>query len=120
MRNFFLFLLFVFIPISLFGQELNHWETKSSDGFIPRGGLLSCAYNGKIYIFGGGNNKAPFIGYNNYLQIYDPPTDTWITVKVLGHIHFGSTANLIGDKMYIIRGDELDTAVAIDIFDPLT
>src|SRR5690349_18767446 len=105
MKAFFVAILILF-PKGIFAQQQN-WVAKSSAGLIARGAHTSCAVGDKIYVIGGSSEgTVPNIDSHNYIQIYDPLSDTWTTPQTIGNFALRSDATLsvVDGKIYIIGG----------------
>ncbi len=59
------------------------------------------AYNGKIYVIGGGGPN--FLSLDT-VEIYDPGSDTWSWGRTMPTHRSGAVAALVGDKVYVIGG----------------
>jgi N-acetylneuraminic acid mutarotase len=61
----------------------------------------TAAYNGKIYVFGGGG---PDFKSLNSTTIYDPAQDSWSAGTEMPTLRSGAIATTVGDAIYIIGG----------------
>jgi N-acetylneuraminic acid mutarotase len=79
--------------------------TKKADMPTGRGGLSTCAVNGKIYAIGGvifdnaGNQKSL-----STVEEYDPKTDTWTKKSDISTARFFFAACEVNGKIYVIGG----------------
>lgn len=83
------------------------WENKTS---MPtqRQRPKANAVNGKIYVMGGFQYRdlpppqtTIEVGIN---EVYDPETDTWITITPMQHTPYGPASASINGKIYVIGG----------------
>eukprot|EP00028_Trichosphaerium_sp_Am-I-7-wt_P008546 CAMPEP_0168513484 /NCGR_PEP_ID=MMETSP0405-20121227/3490_1 /TAXON_ID=498012 /ORGANISM="Trichosphaerium sp, Strain Am-I-7 wt" /LENGTH=332 /DNA_ID=CAMNT_0008532325 /DNA_START=24 /DNA_END=1025 /DNA_ORIENTATION=+ len=89
------------------------------DAFCPRSGSSACLITGKLYSFGGYEEKGK--RYFNDLHVMDLATSTWSKVNVAGVLpgpRSGHGSFVLGDKMYIIGGSSffLDKSYYNDIW----
>jgi N-acetylneuraminic acid mutarotase/glucose/arabinose dehydrogenase len=78
------------------------------------------AFNGKLYAFGG--STAPFSGAVANAAVYDPATNSWITLAPMNTARGGAAAQAIGGKIYVAGGmDSAGVSVAsVEVYDPAT
>ncbi|NMB99734.1 MAG: hypothetical protein GYA35_05570, partial [Thermoanaerobaculaceae bacterium] len=80
----------------------------------------SCAYNGKIYVFGGNEND----GEVNTTYIYDIATDTWTQGANMPTGRYICTAVEVGGKIYVMGGRQLTASTnpvnVNECYDPAT
>ncbi|MFB3852115.1 MAG: putative Ig domain-containing protein, partial [Acidobacteriota bacterium] len=80
----------------------------------------SCAYNGKIYVFGGNEND----GEVNTTYIYDIATDTWTQGANMPTGRYLCTAVEVGGKIYVLGGRQLTASTnpvnVNECYDPAT
>ncbi|KAF9343975.1 Negative regulator of mitotic exit [Mortierella sp. AD094] len=88
-------------------------EPKS--GLPPaRAGHCAASYEGKVYIFGGADDKY----YYNDIWCYDPQTNKWEAVPAYGTLpasRQGHTVCVIGDTMYIYGGMNFEDQLLGDL-----
>ena len=112
--------------VHIYDPATNEWEELLPGMNHIRGkGATACAYDGKVYVFGGGY----YIYKSNHYtagkpERYDPLENSWtdlaeMPVPVLNH---GSV--VYNDKIYILGGDTIDQnefpVSFIQEYDPLT
>ncbi|ORZ07726.1 hypothetical protein BCR41DRAFT_310675, partial [Lobosporangium transversale] len=79
-----------------------------------RAGHCAVSYNGKVYIFGGADDKF----YYNDIWCYDPQTNKWEPIPVYGTLPIsrqGHTAAVIDDTMYIYGGMSFEEQLLGDL-----
>ncbi len=80
----------------------------------------SCAYNGKIYVFGGNEND----GETKTTYIYDIATDSWSQGADLPTGRYLCTAVEVGGKIYVMGGRQLTASTnpvnVNECYDPAT
>lgn len=80
----------------------------------------TCAYNGKIYVFGGNENDAE----TNTTYIYDIATDTWSEGAPMPTPRYLATAVVVDGKIYVMGGRQLVASMspvdANECYDPAT
>jgi len=76
------------------------WEAKTS---IPpaRHLAMSANHDGLFYLMGGNDGVSTALSNFN---VYDPATDTWTPLAPLPEIRYATTAENIGDKIYLVGG----------------
>jgi len=75
--------------------------------------MVSAVIADKIYIAGGNSDTN--------LQLYDPATNTWTTLASMPAGRYGGAAGVIGGKLYVAGGLELDNVRAtLFVYDPAT
>ncbi|KAF9919455.1 Negative regulator of mitotic exit [Linnemannia zychae] len=89
-------------------------EPKSS---LPpaRAGHCAAAFDGKVYIFGGADDKY----YYNDIWCFDPSSKRWEAVPAYGHLptsRQGHTCCVINDTMYIYGGMNHEDQLLNDLF----
>src|SRR5690606_22594185 len=90
----------------------NTWTALTSG---PRARVMHTAhyYNGKIYVVGGSSSvDVPRYGLPQ-VDEYDVATNTWMTIPTSGDVLAYShiTSLLIGSKLYVIGGYDVDTTI---------
>jgi N-acetylneuraminic acid mutarotase len=85
------------------------WTKKASIPNPTGGGIA--VYQNKIYVIG-----------ENYNQVYDVETNTWVSKTAMPTWRIGIQANVVGDKIYLIGGmSDTNSGTITDIneaFDP--
>lgn len=61
----------------------------------------SAVINGRIYVIGGKHGTSSL----NTVQVYDPATDTWTTLRSMSSARRGHTSAVVNGKIYVIGGD---------------
>ena len=104
----------------------NSWITKTPMPSSRHDAPATAAYNDKIYVIGGrgGGNTS------SLNEAYNPKTDTWTTKASMPTPRQGLSANVVGDKIYLISGlvasntDNsnyiFDTITVNEVYDPAT
>jgi kelch-like protein 17 (actinfilin)/kelch-like protein 20 len=97
------------------------WSEKASMLDPPRAFVSACVLNGKIYIFGGGDENLHHYAFDN-VEVYDPVTNSW-TVKAnmpKGRMAIGTCAK--EGKIYAVGGwsDNLVTVTKNELYDPVS
>lgn len=85
--------------VEMYDPESNTWTTKRSHP-SPRQYLTAEAVNGKIFTFGGNDDK-------DKLHMYDPLTDTWTEKRAILWRLLTSTPNsvVVDNKIFIVGAD---------------
>lgn len=104
-----------------------NWQGIKSPSPVGQSWASQCAYNGKIYVFGG-NSSTPASSNVTLTatQIYDPATDTWTTGAPMPTARYLSTAVEVGGKIYVMGGRWIDSSGSggpVDVnemYDPAT
>ena len=78
------------------------------------------SFDDKVYAFGG--STAPFSGSVSNAAVFDPLTSTWTALDDMPTARGGATAQVVGDKIYVIGGMDANGASVntVEIYDPLT
>ena len=78
------------------------------------------AYNGKLYVFGGG--MSAFTNAVDHAAVYDPGTQAWTMLTASPSPRAGGTAQAVGNLIYVIGGfDNAGNSVnTMDIYNPQT
>ncbi|KAL1924126.1 uncharacterized protein VTP21DRAFT_7161 [Calcarisporiella thermophila] len=79
------------------------FHVASNAGPSGRMGHVACAFQDKLYIFGGTDGKVTF----NDLWCYDFSQSTWHQIAAIGYIpspRSGACAAMVGDVMYVFGG----------------
>lgn len=131
----------LFSTVEIFDPSTSTWSTPVTNGsLIPAEGQCGCAFNGKIYVFGGAQS-----GSNSLIltpnQVFDPSTSTWSLISSKGMFgRWYASACALNGKIYLVGGQAIgpdtqgswfnDTALAgtgndgtqryIQIYDPTT
>lgn len=102
------------------------WEGVLSQ--LPQGTAAeaTCAYNGKIYVFGGfyqdyDSTHQYFNVYLNGVQIYDPAGDTWTAGPDGANMGSHMSAVEAGGLIYVMGGMTSDAGTLVDsnrVYDP--
>ena len=92
--------------------------TKMADMPTPRAMLSTSVVNGKIYAFGGTNQK---LGVNDFptlptVEEYDPAKDKWTKKGDMPIARGGCSAGVVSGKIYLIGGGNRQNIFSI-IFD---
>ncbi|KAF8975104.1 Negative regulator of mitotic exit [Entomortierella lignicola] len=92
------------------------WSILEPKSSLPpaRAGHCAAAYEGKLYIFGGADDKY----YYNDIWCYDPQTNKWEAVSAFGTLpasRQGHTATVIGDTMYVYGGMNFEDQLLGDL-----
>ncbi|KAI1317687.1 Negative regulator of mitotic exit [Mortierella claussenii] len=85
------------------------WTVLEPKSELPpaRAGHCAAAFDGRIYIFGGADDKY----YYNDIWCYTPQTNTWMAIPAYGTLpasRQGHTAAVINDTMYIYGGMDFE------------
>jgi N-acetylneuraminic acid mutarotase len=90
--------------VEVYDPITNTWSTKTS---MPsnKGYIALAESNGSIYSFGG-YDRAISLQHPelNYVEEYDPATDTWTTKNPLAVKQYGMSATTVNDQIYVIGG----------------
>jgi N-acetylneuraminic acid mutarotase len=89
--------------LEIFDLATNTWSTPTPSGMvIARRGPTACAFDGKMYIFGGNNNQSVIAD----LELYNPVTEQWSSQLAIGvpTPRNSPTSVVIGNKLYFIGG----------------
>ncbi|MBI5193279.1 MAG: hypothetical protein HZA08_07550 [Nitrospirae bacterium] len=101
---------------------MSKWIKKASLN-TPRSHTATAAYNGKIYVFGGGG--ADFKSLNS-TEIYDPVTDTWHQGKEMPTVRSGAVAAVVNDRIHVLGGGfkhpngQFEFFRTVEIYNPAT
>ncbi|MEO1559134.1 MAG: kelch repeat-containing protein, partial [Cyanobacteria bacterium J06632_19] len=78
------------------------------------------SFDGKIYSFGG--SQQPFSDSVSNAAVFDPLTSDWTTLEAMPTARGGATAQVLGDKIYVIGGMNSNGASlnTVEIYDPVT
>jgi N-acetylneuraminic acid mutarotase len=97
------------------------WEFKSE---MPTARSYSAphaiVYENKFYVIGGAN--ADFEPLDN-VEVYDPGSDSWTPVKPMLKARWGHTAEIVGEKIYVMGGCPTklgDATSDMEVYDPAT
>jgi N-acetylneuraminic acid mutarotase len=88
---------FVFDPVAQTYEEVAPILT-------PRGGAAGGELGGRIYVFGGEGNDDDPRGIFHEAEVYDPASDTWMSLPDMQVPRHGFGAAVIGDRMYLPGG----------------
>lgn len=105
---------------TLLAQPQPTWQGVHS--LLPKSMYWSatCAYNGKIYVFGGNENDAE----TKTTYIYDIATDTWTQGADMPTGRYLSTAVVVDGKIYVMGGRQLVASLGPvnvnEMYDPAT
>jgi len=80
-----------------YDPSTNTWANKAPMP-TPRMAFAIAAYQNKIYCIGGRTTT----GYTNINEVYNPASDTWVTKAPMPNANGWLTANIVGDKIYVI------------------
>ncbi|WP_051676947.1 S8 family serine peptidase [Maridesulfovibrio frigidus] len=90
--------------------EFSGWSSKAASSDIHSGGF-GAVRNGKIYVFGGGQN----FGTTN-CEVYDPAADAWSTFATMPAPRAQGASAYYNDELYIFGGNNTATeAVYTDV-----
>jgi len=105
------------IPAMAFAAETaNTWKTMAPMS-QPRGAFKSVVLNGKIYAFGGRNDKI----FLNSVEEYDPKLNTWVLKSPMPTKRDNLQLEVIDGKVYAIGGHNGETAMnSVEKYDPVT
>lgn len=96
----------------------NTWTDKAP---MPTARFLAAAavYNNKIYVFGG-KTEPPYVQSNrlNIVEEFNPSTNTWQTKAPLPESVYACSASTIGNKIYVVGGNNGQNSKAVFCFDP--
>lgn len=81
-------------------RPLSAW-IKKAPMHTARSHAAVAAYEGKIYVFGGGG---PDFKSLNSTEIYDPVKDTWSEGKDMPTVRSGAVAAVLNDRIYVAGG----------------
>ena len=86
-----------------FNINTKEWNYNLPDIRYPRGHIASLIHENEIYLMGGINK---YEGYyqNDSIDVFNPATGEWREVDALKGDRLGSTACIIGNKIYLIGG----------------
>jgi N-acetylneuraminic acid mutarotase len=86
------------------------WTYKAS---MPtaRISFATAVYQNKIYCIGGRISNGYTTSYTTVNEVYDPATNTWETKTSMPSAKGWITANVVGDKIYVVGGG---------VYDPVT
>ncbi|GKT43446.1 Kelch-like protein terF [Colletotrichum spaethianum] len=81
------------------------WTTKDRRMPTARGGVVTGAVNGKVYVFGGeGNPAAGTNGIFNETEVFDAKTESWKRLAPMPLPRHGGSAVAIGGGIYLPGG----------------
>ena len=112
--------------LQVFDPLTNSWSTPVTTGrFTPRYGLTSNEISGKIYVLGGDTDN---IGIScNFLEVFDPSTNTWSTPSTTGTFSPRGllTSSVVASKIYVMGGQgpsqiSIAPLNTLEVFDPRT
>lgn len=112
------YLLNLLSSAEVYDIEGNIWSAISS-AHISRSSHVSCAYGGKLYVFGGYTAVEPEIGYilenrpTDTVEVYNPMDDSWEYRSSMPR-DIGNACVVVGDALYIFREG------SYDIYDPIS
>ena len=89
----------------------------------PKYGFAMAVYQNKIYCIGGvtGYSESTGRSITGANHVYDPATDTWETKAAMPTARWLLQANVIGDKIYFVGGQNGDLSTRVnEVYDPLT
>jgi N-acetylneuraminic acid mutarotase len=104
----------ILATVEMYDPATNSWTSRSPMANANWG--MSCVtVNNKIYVFGGRINPTSY-------QIYDPLLNSWTLGGTMPTPRgYGSSASLIGNKIYLMHGYDINSAnsinPAIDVLD---
>ena len=75
--------------------------TKRSSMNTARSHFAAAAYEGRVYVFGGGGTGFTSL---NSTEIYDTETDCWSKGKDMPTVRSGTVAAVLNNKIYVIGG----------------
>jgi N-acetylneuraminic acid mutarotase len=78
----------------------------------PRGGAAGGELGGRIYVFGGEGNTSDPNGIFHEAEVYDPATDSWMSLPEMAVPRHGLGAAVIDDRIYLPGGS---TSQGIDV-----
>ena len=83
--------------------------------------LSGAVMNGKLYVFGGWGGPD---GVFNFVEEYDPATDTWTSKASMPTTRSSATAVTYGSKIYLfggyLGGDDANVTDVVEAYDPST
>ncbi len=88
-------------PIAAVSED-GYWTQRASM-MTARNNPGMVGANGKIYVFGGANVS----GALDSVEIYDPPTDTWVPGPSMPGAKSAARAVFIDGLIYVLAGNEL-------------
>jgi N-acetylneuraminic acid mutarotase len=97
------------------------WTAKTPIPEGAGGNAAVTAYNGLIYVFGGGFSiESSTLGPHSKVYAYDPLTDTWTQKQSMPTARFNFQTYLVNDKIYAIGGSQSrGTSLAtVEMYDP--
>lgn len=88
------------------------------DMAIVRPSAASAVYQGRFYVFGGGEQTTPLPGS----EVFDPATGGWRPVENLPAARHGARAVVLGDRIYVIGGASREGLATsrVDVYTPAT
>lgn len=106
------------IYVIAYDPEMGAWSRKA-DLPTPKGDMLSCTVNGKIYVIGGfGGKDNPDLLKS--VEEYDPATDTWLlkTRVPTPRVLFG--VSVMHKEIYVIGGNVGTPFATVYAYDLIT
>jgi N-acetylneuraminic acid mutarotase len=89
----------------------------------PRREFATAMVDGKIYVLGGGDTRAPVIPSpaTKTVQVYNPATDTWSTAAPMPVATRNHAAAAVGGKIYVVggEGEAAPGLKTLQVFDPV-
>jgi N-acetylneuraminic acid mutarotase len=88
----------------------------------PRSTAAAVALDGKLYVIGGDDWAVPGRPTYNYVEAYDPATDTWEEKASLNVQRACPGAAVVGGKIYVMGGSASSSVMhnSMEIYDPTT
>ena len=82
----------------------------------PRSSMAVAAFEGKIIVIGGKSSQ----GVLSSVEIYDPASNSWSTLKEKPTAVYDASAAVIGEKIYVPGGIKADGSVTkvVEVFNP--
>ncbi|WYZ34058.1 hypothetical protein EsH8_I_000334 [Colletotrichum jinshuiense] len=94
------------------------WTLSGSRMPTPRGGVMTGAVNGKIYVFGGeGNLAEESNGIFNETEVFNTKTETWRRLAPMSVPRHGGSATTIGNGIYLPGGGLREGGSPVDVLD---
>lgn len=104
----------------VYDPEIDVWDQRQN---MPteRSGVTTAVVNNKIYVIGGYRDVNNTLTRTNVVEVYDPSTDSWATVKNMPTARSWASAVEYDGKIYVFGGTDnnnKNTAI-VEVYDPV-